>query len=268
MSFNLKGQLTALLLAFACVALASSRPAQAAYSLGYGELVRQDFSDCGNNNVSVSGDYSRVGGAVTIVQTSTGATTVIVKITNGTPNTGYHFFWKCMFWLGQVQTDASGTGAASFTLQTAVGQTFTFDMYPDGAPLGNKFQSVRITPTIAARVGGGSLIRQDQSDCDNSDVTASNPSTIGGNVTLVQNVSGVTAALVQITGGVPSVTYDFYWKCRLWVGRVQTDATGAGTAALMFYTVAGQTLAFDTYPMNGNAPGNVLQSVPVTPAAY
>jgi hypothetical protein len=247
--------------------LASSRAAQAIYSLGYGELVRQDFSDCGNNNVSVSGDYSRVGGAVTIVQTSSGATTVIVNITNGTPNTGYHFFWKCQFWLGQVQTDGSGMGAASFSLQASVGQTFTFDMYPNGAPLGNKFQSVRITPTTAARTGGGALIRQDESDCDNSDVTY-DLSTLGGGVTIVQNVSGVTAAFVQITGGVPNTTYDFYWKCRRWVGRVQTDATGAGTAALMFYTVAGQTLAFDTYPMNGKAPGNVLLSIPVTLAAY
>lgn len=268
MSWNLKGRLTVLVLAVACMTLASSRAAQAAYSLGYGELVRQDFSDCGNNNVSINGDYSRVGGAVTIVQTSTGATTVIVNITSGTPNTSYHFFWKCMFWLGQVHTDASGRGAASFSFQTAVGLTFTFDMYPDGAPLGNKFQSVRITPTTAARVGSGSLIRQYQSDCNNSDVNASDPSTIGGSVTLVQNVSGVTAALVQITGGVPSSTYDFYWKCRSWIGNVQTDATGAGTAALMFYTVAGQTLAFDTYPQNGSAPGNVLQSVPVTPVAY
>ncbi len=264
---NLKGRLTVLLLAFACMAVASSRAAQAAYLLGYGELVRQDFSDCGNNDVSIGGDYSRVGGAVTIVQTSTGATTVIVNITSGTPNTAYTIFRKCYYGLGQVLTNDGGHGSASFSIQAGVGDTFTFDMYPDGAPLGNKFQSVRITPVTAARVGTGSLIRQEEALCDNSDVSY-NPANVGGNVTLVQNVSGVTAAFVQITGGAPSSTYDFYWKCFRWVGRVPLDAAGNGSGIFMFYTVAGWTLAFDSYPMDVSPYGHRLQSVPVTLNAY
>ncbi len=146
MSFNLKGPLTALMLVFGFMTLASGATAQAPDLAGSGPLVRQDFSNCDNTDVSGS-DPSRIGGNVTIVQSAAGATTAVVGITRGTPNTIYNFFWKCQRQLGTVQTDANGGGTASFTFQAAAGQTFTFDMYPDGAPLGNKFQSVRITPT-------------------------------------------------------------------------------------------------------------------------
>lgn len=265
MSCNLKGRLTVFMLAFACMALASSTAAQATDLLGSGSLVRQDQSDCGNNNVSDS-DPSRIGGNVTLVQTPAGATTAIVRMTSGTPYTSYNFFWKCQFWLGLVQTDANGAGTASFSFQATAGQTFAFDMYPDGAPSGNKFQSVRITPVAAPYAGSGSLIRQDQSDCNNSTVNDSDPSRIGGNVTILQNVGGVTAAVVQITHGTSNTSYDFFWKCHLWLGRVQTDAVGAGTAVFVFDAAAGLTFAFDSYP-SGAPSGNKFQSVPVTPLA-
>jgi hypothetical protein len=62
-----------------------------------------------------------------------------------TPNTTYHFFLKCVRLLGDITTDPEGIGLATFTFQTSdVGSTFAFDMYPEGAPSGNKFQSMTV----------------------------------------------------------------------------------------------------------------------------
>ena len=47
--------------------------------------------------------------------------------------------------LGVITTGDEGTGEAAFTIPPhTVGKTFAFDMYPDGAPAGNKFQSVLV----------------------------------------------------------------------------------------------------------------------------
>lgn len=131
------------------VALTSPAHAQSGELQGSGALVRQDFSDCGNTTVSGS-DPARVGGSVAISQTAAGATNAVVTIAQGSPNTAYTFYWKCHNGLGVVRTDASGAGSASFAFQSAAGSTLTFDMYPAGAPAGNKFQSTRITPTLLA----------------------------------------------------------------------------------------------------------------------
>ena len=102
-------------------------------------LVRQDFSDCLNSTVSASS--ASVGGHVTITQASPNYT-VQVNLTNGTPRTTYHFFLKCKYILGDLTTDANGVGTGNFHFPIAdVQNSWAFDMYPDGAPLGNKFQS-------------------------------------------------------------------------------------------------------------------------------
>ena len=75
---------------------------------------------------------------------SDGNTTVKVAMT-ASPDTTYHFFLKCVRQLGDITTGDEGTGFGNFTFQTnEVGATYGFDMYPEGAPPGNKFQSVTV----------------------------------------------------------------------------------------------------------------------------
>ncbi|MGJ4998999.1 hypothetical protein [Bradyrhizobium sp. HKCCYLR20261] len=62
------------------------------------------------------------------------------------PNTSYHFFLKCVRLLGDIKTDDDGTGMASFDFKASeVGARFAFDMYPEGAPPGEKFQSLPVS---------------------------------------------------------------------------------------------------------------------------
>jgi hypothetical protein len=241
----------------------SAAPAQTqSYHLeGRGSLVRQDQSDCNNGNVN-SNDPSRIGGRISISQTSAGATTAAVEITRGTPNTSYNFYWKCQRQLGTVQTNGRGVGTASFQFQAQAGQLLTFDMYPNGAPAGNKYQSVQIR---AAYVGIGPLVRQDSSDCGNTNVSGGDPSRIGGNLILLQNGSGLTVANVEIMHGTPNTTYTLYWKCQRALGTVRTNAAGAGMGSLSFQAPPGQVLTFDMYPAGAPA-GNKFQSVRLVPA--
>jgi hypothetical protein len=69
-------------------------------------LVKQDFSDCENSNVSPSG---YIGGTVWVVRGSDGTTNVKVGIT-AQRNTTYHFFLKCVRILGDIQTYDEGVG--------------------------------------------------------------------------------------------------------------------------------------------------------------
>jgi hypothetical protein len=102
-------------------------------------LVRQDESDCQNGNVP-TGD-SNVSGTVSLIRAFGSTTTVKVAIT-ATPRTTYHFFLKCVRQLGDITTDDEGIGEGSFSFTTReVGTAYGFDMYPEGAPLGDKFQS-------------------------------------------------------------------------------------------------------------------------------
>jgi hypothetical protein len=106
-------------------------------------LVRQDFSDCANADVSAA-DTSLVAGAASVQRRPDGSTVIRVDLT-AEPNTTYHFFLKCFRQLGDLTTGADGSGTASFRFQTnETGDIFAFDMYPKDAPLGNKFQSVQV----------------------------------------------------------------------------------------------------------------------------
>ena len=106
-------------------------------------MVRQDFSDCQNGNVNDNGGLL-TSGTAWLVSNNDGTTTVKVAITVN-PDTTYHFFLKCVRLLGDIKTDDEGTGEAVFTFKTnEVGRVFGFDMYPEGAPAGNKFQSVQV----------------------------------------------------------------------------------------------------------------------------
>jgi hypothetical protein len=120
--------------------LTAAASAQSATSVS---LVQQDFSDCTNANVKDNGGGSP-GGTVWIVRNGDGSTSLKMAM-SATPLTTYHFFLKCVRLLGDIKTDEDGVGEALFTLPPgAVGPVFAFDMYPEGAPAGNKFQSVQV----------------------------------------------------------------------------------------------------------------------------
>ena len=73
-----------------------------------------------------------------------GNTTVKIAMTVS-PDTTYHFFLKCVRQLGDIKTGDEGTGFATFTFPTnSVGSAYGFDMYPEGAHPGNKFQSATV----------------------------------------------------------------------------------------------------------------------------
>jgi hypothetical protein len=106
-------------------------------------LVRQDFSDCTNSNVP-NVDSPLVGGNVWLVRASDGTTNVKVAMT-ATPSTTYHFFLKCVRLLTDITTDSEGVANVTLSFPTsAVGNVYAFDVYPEGAPAGNKFQSAQV----------------------------------------------------------------------------------------------------------------------------
>ena len=245
----------------ACLASASPALAQSDNLEGSGDLIRQDFSDCGNSNVNNS-DPSRDGGNISITQTPAGATTATVEITRGTPNTTYDFYWKCQRQLGSIRTDNDGFGYGHFDFQAPPNQILTFDMYPDGAPAGNKFQS---TPIALNYIGFGPIVRQDFSDCGNNNVSGADPSQIGGNIVLIQNAAGATEVTVSLLAGTPNTSYNVYWKCQRQIGTVQTGANGTGTGTFTLQTTPGTVLTFDIYP-DGAPAGNKFQSVRLLPA--
>ena len=123
-------------------AFAQSGPASAQTATSV-SMVLQDFSDCTNANVKDNGGGAP-GGLVEILRNNDGTTSIKVGL-SATPLTSYNFFLKCVRQLGTITTDEDGAGAGIFTIPAGgVGQVFAFDMYPNGAPAGNKFQSVQV----------------------------------------------------------------------------------------------------------------------------
>jgi hypothetical protein len=106
-------------------------------------MVRQDFSDCANGNVTDK-DPSLIGGAVALVRDPNGTTHVTIGIT-AQRNATYHFFLKCVRILGDIVTGDEGVGESTFEFPTnSAGNIYAFDMYPEGAPAGNKYQSLQV----------------------------------------------------------------------------------------------------------------------------
>lgn len=124
--------------------LAAGAAAQtAAPREAWGYLVRQDFSDCQNQNVSAN-NPDLIGGTIGIVRRDNGSLSAKVGIT-AQPNTRYNFYLKCVRQLGTITTREEGSGVEVFEIPAGqAGAIMTFDMYPDGAPAGNKYQSTPI----------------------------------------------------------------------------------------------------------------------------
>ena len=106
-------------------------------------LVRKDQSDCTNSDVP-NVDSPLVAGNIWVTRLHNGNTSVKVAVT-AKPNTKYHFFLKCVRQLGDIATDDEGVANVAFAFPSSlVGTVFAFDMYPEGAPPGSKFQSARV----------------------------------------------------------------------------------------------------------------------------
>jgi len=129
---------------FGVVALCGGTTSALAQSSNSVSLIQQDFSDCTNTTVKDDPGRTR-GGEILVARNSDGTTTVKVGMTV-TPDTIYNFYLKCVTQLGTITTDDVGIGRATFQFPTSsVGSVFAFDMYPNGAPSGNKFQSLTVT---------------------------------------------------------------------------------------------------------------------------
>jgi hypothetical protein len=73
------------------------------------------------------------------------------------------------------------------------------------------------------------LIRQDSSDCTNSNVNANDPSRIGGTAWVVRNPDGNTSVKVAITA-TPNTVYHFFLKCVKILGDIKTEDEGEAVA--------------------------------------
>lgn len=106
-------------------------------------LIQKDQSDCTDSDVANEAGPGALGN-VWVTRGRDGNTTVKIGMTVK-PNTTYHFFLKCVRLLGNIQTDGEGVANVTYSFPTdAVGGVFAFDMYPEGAPLGQKFQSAPV----------------------------------------------------------------------------------------------------------------------------
>ncbi|MGA7490498.1 MAG: hypothetical protein WBW74_26550 [Xanthobacteraceae bacterium] len=107
-------------------------------------LVRKDAADCTGKDVP-NVDSPLVAGNVWVTRLADGNTSVTVAMT-AKPSTTYHFFLKCVRQLTDIATDDEGVANVAFAFPTnLVGPVYAFDMYPEGAPAGNKFQSAQVS---------------------------------------------------------------------------------------------------------------------------
>lgn len=92
------------------------------------------------------------------------------------------------------------------------------------------------------------LVRQDQSDCTNSNVSANDPDKDRGIVIVNRLSDGTTQVKVGMTVR-PNTTYHFFLKCVRELGTIVTDDEGEGHAAFSFRTgEVGNVYGFDMYP--------------------
>jgi hypothetical protein len=104
-------------------------------------LIQQDQSDC--LNTTVQDDPNRIrGGEIFITPAGGGNIDVQVALT-ADANTTYNVYLKCVRQIGVLVTTDDAIAVETFTIPDP-GAQFAFDIYPDGAPSGNKFQSMTV----------------------------------------------------------------------------------------------------------------------------
>jgi hypothetical protein len=108
-------------------------------------LVQQDTSDCSGQDVAPNTDSPSVRGTIWATRLFDGNTSVKVAIT-ARPNTVYHVSLKCVRPIGDVKTDDDGVGILSLAFPTnLVGAEYSFELAPDGASAGSRYQSAQIS---------------------------------------------------------------------------------------------------------------------------
>ena len=106
------------------------------------------------------------------------------------------------------------------------------------------------------------LVRQDFSDCSNSNVPNTDGPNVGGFVSVVRGTDGNTLVKIALTG-TPNTTYHFFLKCVRILGDIKTEEEGTALTSFTFPTnLTGNVFAFDSYP-EGAPAGNKFQSAQV-----
>ena len=107
-------------------------------------FVRQDTSDCSGRDVP-NVDSPSVGGTIWATRLFDGNTGVKVAMT-AKPNTTYRISIKCVRPIGDVKTDDEGIANLSLVFPTNLaGPEYSFELAPEGAPAGNRYQSAQIS---------------------------------------------------------------------------------------------------------------------------
>lgn len=107
-------------------------------------MVRQDASDCSGHDVP-NVDSPSVGGTIWATRLFDGNTGVKVAMT-AKPNTTYRISLKCVRPIGEVKTDDEGIANLSLVFPTnLVGSEYSFELAPEGAPAGSRYQSAQIS---------------------------------------------------------------------------------------------------------------------------
>lgn len=105
-------------------------------------LVRQDAESCTNEDVSDKGSEP-VFGSVTVARATEESSTAGIRLAGAAPNTSYRISLKCVRQLGTIRTDDAGNGGRTVDFpNAAAGQTYAFEIAPDGAAPGTKLQSL------------------------------------------------------------------------------------------------------------------------------
>ncbi|WOJ90714.1 hypothetical protein RZS28_05335 [Methylocapsa polymorpha] len=152
--------------------------------------------------------------------------------------------------MGAVErTGDSGGTAYSYVISARDGGACPYQV-----PLGTK--SAKTVP----------LVRQDESNCTNDDVSSADAAVLGGSVTVFRASSQLTGVSVHLTGAAPNATFRVKLKCDHQLGTVKTDAKGDGNATFDFVSNSvGPSYAFDISPELASAGnGNTFQSVKIT----
>ena len=106
------------------------------------------------------------------------------------------------------------------------------------------------------------LVRQDFSDCTNSNVPNVDSPNVAGTVWVTRSNDGNTNVKIALTG-TPNTTYHFFLKCVRQHGDIKTGDEGTAISTFSFLTnSAGNVYAFDSYP-EGAPAGNKFQSAQV-----
>ena len=107
-------------------------------------MVRQDTSDCSGRDVP-NVDSPLVGGMIWATRLFDGNTGVTVAMT-AKPNTTYRISLKCVRPIGDVKTDDEGIANLSLVFPSnLVGAEYSFELAPEGAPAGSRYQSAQIS---------------------------------------------------------------------------------------------------------------------------